>query len=74
MVEAVTEETGAKNRGIFPREDLTAFNFSEIPTVMIEMGFMTHPEEDARMETAEYQAKIVKGMADSIVRWYEGGK
>lgn len=73
MVDAVAEETGAKNRGIMPRSDMTGFNFSEIPTVLIEMGFMTNPEEDALLETDEYQYKIVTGMANSLLEWYGNG-
>lgn len=72
MVNAVAAETGAKNRGTVPRSDMTAFNFSEIPSVLIEMGFMTNPEEDALLETAEYQAKIVDGMVAAILDWYGG--
>lgn len=70
MVDCVAETTGAKNRGIMPRSDMTGFNFSEVPTVLIEMGFMTNPEEDALLETDEYQGKIVKGMIKSLFLWY----
>lgn len=70
MVDAVAAKTGAKNRGIMPRYDLTGFNFSEIPTVLIEMGFMTNAAEDALLETDDYQNKIVEGMAESLLKWY----
>lgn len=70
MVDAVAAETGAKNRGIVKRRDLTGFNFSEIPTVLIEMGFMTNADEDAKLETEEYQDKIVAGMVSSVLAWY----
>lgn len=70
MVDSVAKETGAKNRGMISRTDLTGFNFSEVPSVLIEMGFMTNAEEDARLETEEYQDKIVTGMVNSILAWY----
>lgn len=70
MVDAVAERTGAKNRGISPRSDMTGFNFSKVPSVLIEMGFMTNPEEDALLESDEYQDKIVEGMVDSLFAWY----
>ena len=70
MVDAVAAQTGAYNRGTIPRTDMTGFNFSEVPTVLIEMGFMTNSEEDARLETPEYQAKIVDGMVASLLQWY----
>lgn len=70
MVDCVCEATGAKNRGTVPRSDLTGLNFSEIPSVFIEMGFMTNPEEDALLSSDEYQDKIVAGMANSLMDWY----
>ncbi len=70
MVDCVSEATGAKNRGTVPRSDLTGLNFSEIPSVFIEMGFMTNPEEDALLSSGEYQDKIVAGMANSLMDWY----
>ncbi len=70
MVDCVSEATGAKNRGTVPRSDLTGLNFSEIPSVFIEIGFMTNPEEDALLSSGEYQDKIVAGMANSLMDWY----
>lgn len=70
MVDAVAARTGAKNLGTIPRTDMTGFNFSEIPTVLIEMGFMTNAQEDANLERAEYQAQIVDGMVQAILEWY----
>ncbi len=70
MVDAVADQTGAKNRGTVPRSDLTGFNFSEVPSVLIEMGYMTNPDEDANLASADYQAKIVEGMAQSVLAWY----
>lgn len=49
---------------------MTGLNFSEIPSVFIEMGYMTNPDEDARLNTEEYQDKIVQGMVNSILAWY----
>lgn len=70
MVDAVASETGAKNRGIIPSSDMSGFNFSEVPSMLIEMGFMTNPEENAKLETDEYQNLIVNGMVKSLMLWY----
>ena len=53
-----------------PRGDLTDLNFSEIPSVFIEMGSMTNPDEDALLCSDAYQDKIVTGMANSLPDWY----
>lgn len=71
MLDAIIAETGAKNRGISPRSDLVSFNFSQIPTVLIEMGFMTNPEEDALLGSPAYQAKIIDGIVTSLLQWYQ---
>ena len=70
MVDAVAAETGAYNRGTVDRTDLTGFNFSEVPSVLIEMGYMTNPDEDARLSDGEYQQGIVTGMVKSVLAWY----
>lgn len=49
---------------------MTGFNFSEVPSVLIEMGFMTNPEEAANLESGAYQDKIVAGMVESLLAWY----
>ena len=64
------KRTGAKNRGLSKRNDLTGSNWSKIPTTLIEMGFMSNPSEDRRMQRASYQKKMVKGIADGIDAYY----
>lgn len=70
MVDAVAAQTGAKNLGAIDRRDLTGFNFSEVPSVLIEMGFMTNADEDVKLASEEYQAQIVEGMVQSVLEWY----
>ncbi|RRD38766.1 N-acetylmuramoyl-L-alanine amidase [Leptotrichia sp. OH3620_COT-345] len=61
--------TGAKNRGIFYRDDLTGTNWSKVPNTLIEMGFMSNPEEDRKMASKEYQDKMVKGILNGIEKY-----
>ena len=70
VLAATVEQTGAKNNGVVQRSDLTGFNFAEVPTILIEMGFMSNPVEDALMETAEYQYKLAKGMCVGIQNYF----
>ena len=74
VLEATIAATGAKNNGIVQRSDLTGFNFAEVPTILIEMGFMSNPDEDALMETREYQQKLAQGMRDGIVQYFTADK
>lgn len=76
ILDAFVKETGATNRGISVRNDLTGFNWTKVPIVLVEMGFMTNLEEDRRMETEEYQDKMVQGIALGLEKYFEntGGK
>ncbi|GAA0710657.1 N-acetylmuramoyl-L-alanine amidase [Paraclostridium ghonii] len=52
--------------GIFERNDLTGFNWSKVPVVLIEMGFMSNYNEDLMMSNPEYQRKMMQSVADGL--------
>lgn len=52
--------------GIFERGDLTGFNWSKVPVVLIEMGFMSNYNEDLMMSNPEYQRKMMQSVADGL--------
>jgi N-acetylmuramoyl-L-alanine amidase len=61
--------TGAKNLGIVARSDLTGFNWSNVPVILPEVGFMTNVAEDKLMATKAYRDKLVNGMAQGIIKY-----
>ncbi len=71
IFEEFINSTGAKKRGVVERSDMTGFNWSEVPVVLIEMGFMSNPDEDALMETDDYQYKIVDGITQGVLKYFE---
>ncbi|MFC5529578.1 N-acetylmuramoyl-L-alanine amidase family protein [Cohnella yongneupensis] len=62
VAKQVLKSTGAKSRGVKARGDLTGFNWLTVPSVLIEMGFMTNIAEDKLLSDAAYQDKIVAGI------------
>ena len=62
----MVEATGAKGNGITVNDNYTGQNWSEVPCLMVEMGFMSNPEEDVKLNDPAYQALLVTGMVNGI--------
>jgi N-acetylmuramoyl-L-alanine amidase len=69
---AALKATGAKNRGIVNRGDLTGFNWSKVPAILVEMGVMSNHAEDRMLAKASYQGKLASGMASGIMKFLAG--
>lgn len=63
--------TGRKDNGIVARDDLTGFNWSKVPVVLVEVGFLSNPEEDELLNDSEFQQRIAQGIFNGIKRYLE---
>ncbi len=59
--------TGAIDRGIDARGDMTGFNWADVPVILPEIGFMTNAAEDRLLATDAYRNKIVAGLVRAIL-------
>jgi N-acetylmuramoyl-L-alanine amidase len=66
ILEALKTGTDASSRGMVSRSDLSGFNWSKVPVVLIELGFMTNPSEDVQLSDPDYQQRMVAAIADGI--------
>lgn len=63
------EETELNDRGVIERNDLVGFNFTTVPSVLIELGFMSNPEEDELMWEPSFQQKMTDGIINGITEY-----
>ena len=66
LLPAMAEATGARAMGIYQRDTYSGMNWSTVPSILVEMGFMSNPEEDKLLNDSEYQQKLVSGMVQGI--------
>lgn len=70
VLNSLVESAGMKNRGISIRGDMTGFNWSKVPVILVEMGFMSNPEEDKLLSDEIYQDKLAQGLYNGIVKCF----
>ena len=63
---ALVTATGAPDNGTVARSDITGFNWADVPAILVEAGFLTNPEEDALLNSPQYQAQVAAGLAQGI--------
>ncbi len=70
ILSSYCKKTGIRNRGMIVRDDLTGTNWSKIPVTLIEMGFMSNPSEDRKMQKSKFQQKMAKGIANGVDKYF----
>lgn len=71
ILNTYVDEIGIKNRGVIERNDLTGFNWSKVPVVLIEMGFLSNKEDDNFVSNTANHPKIAKAISDGIDKCFE---
>ena len=66
ILEDIKEDGDVKVNGISFRDDLSGTNWSHVPAVLIEVGFMTNPIEDKNLSNQEYITQLMGDVAGGI--------
>lgn len=70
IISEYCKETGLGQRSIWETDTMTGNNWSKVPTTLLEMGFMTNPNEDALMADPAFQDKIASGVANGLDKFF----
>src|ERR671937_2134584 len=54
--------TGARDLGLSRRADLTGFNWSNVPAILVETGFLSNTDESRLLHLSAYQSRVAAGL------------
>ncbi|OON93539.1 MAG: hypothetical protein ATN31_05840 [Candidatus Epulonipiscioides saccharophilum] len=70
-LECSLEASSIKVNSIIERTDMTGFNWSSVPVVILEMGFMSNAQEDQLLSSPSYQKKLMEAVVAAIKAYQE---
>ena len=71
ILSAYCEKASFTSLGIQYYDNMTGINWSKLPVMILEMGFMTNQSDDLRMSDASVQPLMAEGIADGIDAYFE---
>ncbi|WP_191566690.1 cell wall-binding repeat-containing protein [Metabacillus idriensis] len=67
----VLSKLGSIDRGIADDQSFYVIRNAQMPAVLVELGFMTNREEEARIKTSDFQNKAAQAIVDAAVNYFK---
>ena len=67
------KSTGARGRGVIDSTELYVASKTLMPACLIETGFLSNPQEEKLLASADYQKKLAEGIAQGIELYFHPG-
>ncbi|MFP7297226.1 cell wall-binding repeat-containing protein [Neobacillus niacini] len=67
----VVNTLGLIDRRIHNDQSFYVIRNAQMPSVLVELGYMTNREEESRIKTADYQQKAAQALANSIISYFK---
>lgn len=70
VLDELVASTGCKKERIWETDTMSGINWCSVPVTIVEMGYMSNPDEDKKLASDDYQDLIVSGIANGIDRFF----
>ena len=71
VLDAYVAETGISKEYVWETDTMSGINWSQVPVTILEMGYMSNPSEDEKMQDPDFQKTMVTGIANGIDDYFE---
>ena len=71
--EGVVRGAAAEDRGV-KQAPFSVLAGARMPAALVELGFLSHPQEGRMLRGAHYQEALARGIADGIAAWRAQGR
>jgi N-acetylmuramoyl-L-alanine amidase len=65
----VIKSCGTEDLGIVPAHDLAGFNWSRVPVVQAEPGYLSSPRDDTLLAQDDFRWKVAWGLRNGIIKY-----
>ena len=70
VLRAMCGQTGAKKRGLNSATRFASLNYTKVPSMLFEMGFLSDAKEEKRLLNRRYQQNIVAGIVEGMDQYF----
>lgn len=67
----MVEHLDAFDRGIFARPNLVVIRETKMPAIITEIGYLSNPQEEAKLATPEYRQRVAESLFYSILAYFQ---